>query len=245
MFVLVPMMMILHKTSGTSTIDRDELAARVDAFVQGRWRELLEEALRHTQPSSSHILTEEEEKRGQEKGPERSSFQSKACAHRVSSSSKEQHNIRFVAREKTSGAGQGDPTRGVDVHSRRSLPGIDKGNHDSFAKNRRWSGIATGHLRLVLHFSSPCPHGQEWIVCCTHCGLPLIQLLEQPCCQKMALEHTCSAVPCWALLEEENLRGLLPFARYHWKDEDGCRKESGWMEFHLTWPTYLRCFKCH
>ena len=61
LFLLVPMM-ILHKTSGTSTIGRNELAARVDAFARGRWRELLEEALRHTQPSSSHTLTEEEEK---------------------------------------------------------------------------------------------------------------------------------------------------------------------------------------
>ena len=56
LFVLVPMM-ILNKTSGTSTIGwHQELT-----LTRGRWRELLEEALRHTQPSSRHTLTEEEE----------------------------------------------------------------------------------------------------------------------------------------------------------------------------------------
>ena len=115
-------MMILHETSGTSTIGRDKLAARVDAFARGRMERTSGRSIApHTAIFQSHI---DRGGGGQEKGPggtsqdpERSSFQSKACAHGVSSSSKEQHNIRFVAREKTS-ADQGDPTKDVGIFTR-------------------------------------------------------------------------------------------------------------------------------
>ena len=152
---------------------------------------------------------------GQEKGlggtsqdPERSSFQSKACAHGVSSSSKEQRNIRFVAREKTSGADQGDPTKGVGIFT-RTPSGIEPEDfHQVFAGRSLWKftrsrgcnqrdveGVSADWWRnhwhgslawrwseCVLHFSSPCPHGQEWIVWGLQCGLPLIQIREQLCC---------------------------------------------------------------
>ena len=48
-----------------------------------------------------------------------------------------------------------------------------------------------------------------------------------------AYDHVLRSAMLGKLLEEENLRGLLPFvrmvysqpSRYHWEDEDGCRKE--------------------
>ena len=48
-----------------------------------------------------------------------------------------------------------------------------------------------------------------------------------------AHDHVLRSAMLGKLLEEENLRGLLPFvrmvysqpSRHHWKDEDGCRKE--------------------
>ena len=131
------------------------------------------------------------------------------------------------------------------------MPGIDKGNHDGFAKNR-WSArnchrdifppIGGEIIRSSARrwsespFQFACPHGQEWIVWRMQCGLPLIQILEQLCCLLMALEHTTTllrSAMLGKLLEEENLRGLLPFvrmvysqpSRHHWEDEDGCRKE--------------------
>ena len=99
---------------------------------------------------------------GQEKGPggtsqdpERSSFQSKACAHGVSSSSKEQRNIRFVAREKTSGADQGDPTKGVGIFTRTPSGVEPEDFHQVFAGGSLWKftqsrGCTNEMLRVCL-----------------------------------------------------------------------------------------------
>ena len=56
----------------------------------------------------------------------------------VSSSSKEQHNIRFVAREKSSGAEQGDPTRGVGIFIRTHCGVEPEDFHQVFAGGSLW-----------------------------------------------------------------------------------------------------------
>ena len=230
---------------------------------------------------------------GQEKGPggtsqdpERSSFQSK---HVLTSSSKEQRNIRFVAREKTSGADQGDPTKGVG-----SSPGpggctnemlrvcLDDGElfqllylaAQDFADGSapaevcqaltratmtalrktdggvRGNATGTSFRRLVAK-SLARQFGQEVERVCspfqfalsTRAGVDCVghavRIATDPGASVLSIDgigaydHVLRSAMLGKLLEEENLRGLLPFvrmvysqpSRYHWEDEDGCRKE--------------------
>ena len=93
---------------------------------------------------------------GTSQDPERSSFQSKACAHGVSSSSKEQHNIRFVAREKEDfRSRQGDLTRGVGIFTRTPSRVEPEDFHQVFAGGSLWKfthpeGCTNEMLRVCL-----------------------------------------------------------------------------------------------
>ena len=61
LFALVPMM-FLHRAQGTGGVGRDELASRDDLFTKGRWRELIDAALRVEVPTPGkrEVLTEDQ-----------------------------------------------------------------------------------------------------------------------------------------------------------------------------------------
>ena len=61
LFALVPMM-LLHRVQVTGRVGGDELAARGDLFTRGRWRELIDEALRVevSTPGIREVLTEDQ-----------------------------------------------------------------------------------------------------------------------------------------------------------------------------------------
>ena len=56
-------MMLQHRPRGVGSLGRDELARRVNAFTQGRWTQLINEAAQHEVTSGSRGSNEREEER--------------------------------------------------------------------------------------------------------------------------------------------------------------------------------------
>ena len=84
LFALVPMM-LLHRVQGTGRVGRDELAARGDLFTRGRWRELIDFALKVEVPTSGkrEVLTEDQ-RRGRAAQDKGAGFPSSPRTSRVS-----------------------------------------------------------------------------------------------------------------------------------------------------------------
>ena len=64
LFALLPLM-LLHRPKGVGSLGRDELARRVDAFTQGRWKQLIDSDAQQEHAHSSTVSNEgEAERRG-------------------------------------------------------------------------------------------------------------------------------------------------------------------------------------